>query len=252
MPPEITAETLERFEILTSKALEVTEKRLRGESGYGTEDNEALKFLSWQFRRCPRNVATWLMDCIEASGRNHPFVKHQASWVLVYQGLGRIVGSEEDEARAMRLLLTSSIKDWIWNRQSAAMAFMLSRSDTAPSYLKREDVEKLTKRTIADFQRNIGGQYTMFNYAPFLLAGLVRWRLVDPTALVIGADPLADDLLAIIEKTEQDLKARRGSNTNFQRRRLKFLPILQDLKSELAGEGSNPDLLLDIYGASGT
>ncbi|WP_171238331.1 hypothetical protein [Ruegeria sp. HKCCA5763] len=252
VPPEITAETLERFEILTSKALEVTEKRLRGESGYGTEDNEALKFLSWQFRRCPRNVATWLMDCIEASGRNHPFVKHQASWVLVYQGLGRIVGSEEDEARAMRLLLTSSIKDWIWNRQSAAMAFMLSRSDTAPSYLKREDVEKLTKRTIADFQRNIGGQYTMFNYAPFLLAGLVRWRLVDPTALVIGADPLADDLLAIIEKTEQDLKARRGSNTNFQRRRLKFLPILQDLKSELAGEGSNPDLLLDIYGASGT
>lgn len=252
VPPEIAAETLERFEILTSKALEVTEKRLRGESGYGTEDNEALKFLSWQFRRCPRDVATWLMDCIEGSGRNHPFVKHQASWVLVYQGLGRIVGSEEDEARAMRLLLTSSIEDWVWNRQSAAMAFMLSRSDSTPSYLKREDVEKLTKRTIADFQRNIGGQYTMFNYAPFLLAGLVRWRLVDPTALVIGADPLADDLFAIIEKTEHDLKARSGSNMNFQRRRSKFLPILQDLKSELAGEGSNPDLLLDIYGASGT
>ncbi|MEB8388305.1 hypothetical protein OO012_13805 [Rhodobacteraceae bacterium KMM 6894] len=252
VPPEIAAETLERFEILTTKALEVTERRLMGGSGYGTEDNEALKFLSWQFRRCPRAVATWLMDCIEASGRNHPFVKHQASWVLVYQGLGRIVGSEADEARAMRLLLTSSIEDWVWNRQSAAMAFMLSRSDSAPSYLKREDVEKLTKRTIADFQRNIGGQYTMFNYAPFLLAGLIRWRIVDPTALVIGADPLADDLLAIIEKTKHDLKARRRANMNFQRRRSKFLPILQDLKSELAGKGSNPDLLLDIYGASGT
>ena len=252
VPPEITAETLDRFEILTGKALEVTEKRLRGESGYGTEDNEALKFLSWQFRRCPRDVATWLIDCIETSGHHHPFVNHQASWVLVYQGLGRIVGSGEDEARAMRVLLTSTIEDWTWNRQSAAMAFMLSRSDSAPSHLKREDVEKLTKRTIADFQRNIGGQYTMFNYAPFLLAGLIRWRLVNPTALVIGADPLADDLLAIIEKTEDDLKARRGANMNFQRRRSKFLPILQDLKSELAGESSNPDLLLDIYGASGT
>ena len=252
VPWEITAQTLERFEILTSKALEVTEKRLRGESGDGTEDNEALKFLSWQFRRCPRDVATWLMDCIETSGRSHPFVKHQASWVLVYQGLGRIVGSEEDEERAMRLLLASSLEDWVWNRQSAAMAFILSRSDSAPFYLRREDVERLTKRTIADFQRNIGGQYTMFNYAPFLLAGLIRWRLVDPKALMIGADPLADDLLAIIEKTEHDLKARRGSNMNFQRRRSKFLPILQDLKSELAGEGSNPDLLLDIYGASGT
>lgn len=251
VPPEITEETLERFEILTGKALQVTEKRLRGESGYGTEDNEALKFLSWQFRRCPREVARWLLDCIETSGRNHPFVKHQASWVLVYQGLGRIVGNEEDEERAMRLLLTSSIKDWTWNRQSAAMAFMLSRSDSAPSYLKRSDVEKLTKRTIADFKRNIGGRYTMFNYAPFLLAGLIRWRLVDPTALLIGADPLADDLMTILEETEHDLKARRGSNVNFQRRRSNFLPILHDLKSELVGEGSNPDLLLDIYGASG-
>ncbi len=45
--------------------------------------------------------------------------------------------------------------------------------------------------------------------------------------------------------------ARVVAQENFKRRRLKFLPILQDLKSELAGEGSNPDLLLDIYGASG-
>lgn len=90
----------------------------------------------------------------------------------------------------------------------------------------------------------------MFNYVPFLLASLVRWRLVAPTALMIGADALADDFLAIIKKTEHDLKAHRGSNMNFQRRRSKFLPILQELKSDMAGEGSNPDLLLDIYGAS--
>lgn len=251
LPREITPETLERFEILTTKALEVTQMRLKGESGYGSEDNEALKFLSWQFRRCPRDVATWLMDCIEGSGLNHPFVKHQASWVLVYQGLGRIVDSGEDEARAMRLLLSSSIEDWVWNRQSAAMAFMLSRSDSAPHYLKRNDIVRLAKRTIADFQRNIGGEYTMFNYAPFLLAGLIRWRIAEPTALVIGADPLADDLLDIIEKTKYDLEARRRPSVNFTKRRSKFLPILQDLMSELQGNGSNPNLLLDIYGASG-
>tara|TARA_R110000850_G_scaffold21488_3_gene63340 strand:+ start:10910 stop:13273 length:2364 start_codon:yes stop_codon:yes gene_type:complete len=251
LPSEIEAEDLERFDALTSRALYVTERRLRGESGPGTDDNEALKFLTWQFRRCPRNVATWLVDCIEAPGRLHPFVEHQASWVLVYQGLGRIVCEEEDEARAMRLLLTSSVENWTWNRQSAAMAFMLSRSDTAPSHLTRQDVERLTRRTIADFDRNIGGEYTMFHYAPFMLAGLIRWRRVDPMALVIGVDPLADDLLEIIERTERDLKERPRASANFQRRRSKFLPILQDLKSELAGVGSNPDLLLDIYGAGG-
>ena len=250
-PAEIGTEVIEQFQTLTSKALDVTEQRLRRLNGPGTGDNESLKFLTWQFRRCPRVVANWLIDCIEELGRRHPFVEHQASWVLVYQGLGRIVGNEEDEERAMRLLLSSSVEDWTWNRQSAAMAFMLSRSDTAPSHLNRTDVERLARRAIADFERNIGGEYTMFNYAPFLLAGLIRWRRVNPMALVIGADPLANDLLNIIERTEKDLNERRKASANFQRRRSQFLPILQDLKSELAGEGSNPDLLLDIYGASG-
>lgn len=250
-PEEIEAEILDQFFTLTSKALDVTKQRLGRENGPGTDDNEALKFLTWQFRRCPRDVAAWLIDCIEAQGQWHPFVEHQASWVLIYQGLGRIVGNEEDEERAMRVLLASSIEDWTWNRQSAAMAFMLSRSDSAPSYLTREDVERLAGRAIADFNRNIGGEYTMFHYAPFLLAGLIRWRRVNPTALVIGADPLADELSHIIEITENDLNERQRASANFRRRRSKFLPILQDLKSELAGEGSNPNLLLDIYGASG-
>jgi len=81
-------------------------------NGPGTDDNEALKFLTWQFRQCPRIVGNWLIDCIEELGRRHPFIEHQASWVLVYQGLGRIVGDEEDEERAMQLLLSSSVEDW--------------------------------------------------------------------------------------------------------------------------------------------
>ena len=149
------------------------------------------------------------------------------------------------------MLLSSDIEKWVWNRQSACMAFLLSRSDMAPMLLSRNDVERLADRTLADFRRNIGGEYTMFNYAPFLLAGLLRWRLKDPTALVSGMDPLAADFLAIIEEIEGDLVGRHRPNSNFQRRRDKILPILRDLKEELLGEGTNPDLLLDIYGASG-
>ncbi len=151
----------------------------------------------------------------------------------------------------MELLLSSEIESWVWNRQSACMAFLLSRSDTAPTLLSRADVKRLAGRAIADFQRNIGEEYTMFNYAPFLLAGLLRWRLKDPTALVSGVDPLAADFLAIIEEVEADLAGRRRPSANLQRRRSKILPILRDLKQELLGEGTNPDLLLDIYGVSG-
>lgn len=72
------------------------------------------------------------------------------------------------------------------------------------------------------------------------------------TALVSGIDPLADNFLAIIEEVEVDLIGRHRPSANLQRRRDKILPILRDLKQELFGEGTNPDLLLDIYGASGS
>ena len=250
LPAEIGREEIERLDILTDKALDVTRRRLAGETGAGTEDNAALKFLTWQFRRCPTDVVKWLTECIETRGRAHPFVRHQMSWVLVYQGLGRILRDEEAVEHVVEMLLSSDVENWVWNRQSACMAFLLSRSDMAPMLLSREDVDRLANRTLADFRRNIGEEYTMFNYAPFLLAGLLRWRLKDPTALVSGIDPLAEDFLAIIEKVEVDLIGRRKPSANLQRRRDKILPILRDLKEELLGQGTNPDLLMDIYGAS--
>jgi hypothetical protein len=251
IPADIESEDVERLDILTERALDFTRRRLSEESGNGKEDNSALKFLTWQFRRCPPEVASWLMDCIQTPDRPHPFVQHQASWKLIYQGLGRIMNGDEAERRAMEILLSSEIEGWVWNRESACMAFLLSRSDTAPLHLVRRDVERLAARTIADFRRNIGGEYTMATYAPFLLAGLLRWRLKEPTALLSGVDPLAADFLAVIDETEDDLVGRRRPSPNLRRRREKILPILRDLKAELAGEGTNPDLLLDIYGASG-
>jgi hypothetical protein len=252
LPPEIGPRDIRRLDILTEKALDTTRRRMHGEAGFRTSDNAALRFLTWQFRRCPPEVATWLMDCIETQDWPHPFVRHQASWKLIYQGLGRIVRGTEAVHRAMDTLLCSDIENWVWDRQSACMAFLLSRSDTAPLHLERSDVERIARRTIADFRRNISAEYTMFHYAPFLLAGLLRWRLKEPTALVSGIDPLANDFLTVIEDTEDDLTGRRRPSENLQRRRAKFLPILRDLKSELLGEGTNPDLLLDIYNAGGS
>ncbi|SFR36999.1 hypothetical protein SAMN04488005_1052 [Yoonia tamlensis] len=129
------------------------------------------------------------------------------------------------------------------------MAFLLSRSDTAPLMLERRHVKRLVARTIEDFRRNIGDSYTMFTYAPLLLVGLLRWRLKDPLALVAGTEPLADDLLGIIDRAIVDLEGRVNVRESLQRRRNKFLPILYDIKNELQGEGTNPDLLLDIYNA---
>ena len=43
------------------------------------------------------------------------------------------------------------------------------------------------------------------DYAPFLLAGLLRWRLKEPKALIVGIDQLADKLLSAVEYTERKL-----------------------------------------------
>ena len=250
LPSEIDALYIEYLDTLTSLALETTRNRLGSAPVLSNNANAALKFLTWQFRRCPAIVADWLIDCVENRGLfSHPFIQHHSSWILVYQGLGRITGDEATERRVLQTLLGTDIRDWNWRMESATVAFLLSRSDTAPLCLDRTDVTQLVQRTVRDFEDNLQTEYTKFHYAPFLLAGLLRWRLMEPKGLLLGHDPLTDDLLRVIGCAENDLRKRSWASPGLKKRRAKYLPILADLRSELEGKGSNPDLLLNIYGA---
>ena len=252
LPSDIDELYIEHLNTLTSLALETTRSRLGSSPEPSNNDNAALKFLTWQFRRCPAIVAEWLIDCIENRQLPmfwHPFVQHHSSWTLVYQGLGRITGDEATERRVLKILLGTDIRGWNWRLESATVAFLLSRSDTAPLCLDRTDITQLVQRTVGDFEDNLRTEYTKFHYAPFLLAGLLRWRIKEPKGLLLGYDPLADHLLSVIERAERDLRKRRRPSPGLKKRRTKYLPILADLRSELEGKGSNPDLLLNIYGA---
>lgn len=75
------------------------------------------------------------------------------------------------------------------------------------------------------------------------MVGLLRYRLREPFALVIGQDPIADRLGQAVEATLHDLahKSRAKSFAKYGR-------ILEQTLEELRGEGSNPELLLDIFG----
>ncbi|ACP23381.1 hypothetical protein NGR_b19340 (plasmid) [Sinorhizobium fredii NGR234] len=64
----------------------------------------------------------------------------------------------------------------------------------------------------------------------------------EPFALVAGQDLLADKLARSVEKTLADLR-RPGRG----RPLAKFGRILEQTLDELRGEGTNPELLLDIY-----
>ncbi len=252
LPSEVGADDRERLDLFTGRALEATRERLHAEKCDWDGNNAALKFLTWQFRRCPQEVAEWLLECVAARDEptfDHPFVRHPMSWILIYQGLARIVRDQGMEQRVLEVLLSSRVEKWNWRMESACVAILLSRSDTAPMFLERGDVERLVARTTADFEENLGTEYTKFNYAPFLMAGLLRWRLKEPQGLLLGNDPLATGLASSIHRAERDFIGRRRTSVAFQKKREKYLPILADLRAELEGTGGNPDLLLNIYGA---
>lgn len=251
MPFIVSDEDAASLKQLTKAALDVSRERLLAQVTCADHGNATLKFLTWQFRRCPDEVVEWLIDCIKNRGLPifaHPFVQHHSSWILIFQGLARIANGESNEKLILKMLLSTRVENWNWRVESACVAILLSRSDTAPQYLRRDDVEKIAERIVGDFRANLQTEYTTFYYAPFLMAGLLRWRIKEPLALLMGQDPIADSLAAVVEDVKLDMLNRRQATPAFQRRRDKYLPILSDLASELEGVGRNPDLLLNIYG----
>ena len=108
-------------------------------------------------------------------------------------------------------------------------------------------VEKISKRVVLEFRNALGSEYTTFNYAPLLLVGLLRWRIIAPNALVFGKDKIAMDLKHCLDDTIKDLSSRQKSNSKIKKAHKQYLPILEDILLELNGDGSNPELLFDIY-----
>ncbi|NEJ00156.1 hypothetical protein GR216_19465 [Rhizobium leguminosarum] len=227
---------------VTERAVEHVQSRLASRL---VANNDSLRFLTWQFRRCPPEVTGWLLDALDQEIRGHRLFTLGAHWKLCYQGLGRIAATRTSEQQAIHKILGKTIDLWSWQRETAAMAFMLSRSETAPRLLTRKDVERVAKRALREFDENLKSTYTRFQYAPLLLVGLLRWRLVEPFALVAGQDPVADKLAQSVEKTLSDLR-----HPSRVRALAKYGRILEQTLDELRGEGTNPDLLLDIFGGA--
>ncbi|MGO8450674.1 hypothetical protein ACC779_12255 [Rhizobium ruizarguesonis] len=242
IPPGIGQGAVAQLDTLILRAVEdVRHKIVQCKDG-----TDSLRFLTWLFRRCPEQVSAWLLDAWDQEERGgHPIFRMGSHWKLAYQGLGRIASGEAVELQAIRAMLSRTIDTWKWQRETAAMAFLLSRSEIAPRLINRTEAERIAKRVLREFQENLGSTYTRFQYAPLLLVGLLRYRLREPFALVIGQDPMADRLGQAVEATLDDLAHRsRGKPL------AKYGRILEQTLEELRGEGSNPELLLDIFGGA--
>ena len=245
IPKEVPEAALEQLEQLTKLAVDKVKERVQGTLD---ADNQSLRFLTWQFRHCPSEIAYLLLDAAKAyeKGNEHVFVPHHMSLVLVYQGIGRVACSEDVEQEIIKLILKKPVDQWKFRNETACLAFLLSRSDTAPLFLDRDDVEMIAKRIVHEFNNQLDTKYTKFMYAPFLLVGLLRWRLKEPHSLVAGQDLAASEMAESVKATIDDLEQRRHDSVVIANVANKYLVILQDTLAELEGEGTNPDILVDI------
>lgn len=246
LPPELSHRDVERLDRLTERAMEETEERVAGQRN---SDNEALAFLTWQFRRCPSELVPMMMDCLAEKGR-HPFVWTPSNWVLIYQGLARILSDPTDEAFLLQHVMQKPIGPSEWRTKTACLAMILSRSETAPSHLTSEDIELLARRVLFELNEVVGESYNRFLYARFLLGGLLRWRSIEPYALVPGYDPLGQLLIEAIEAILADFDLRAQQSSSIKQAEQRFRPTFEGLLSELKGDGHSPDLLLNIYQTS--
>lgn len=250
LPPEVDLGAEAQLNILTERALAETKERL---SGKRYDDNEALKFLTWQFKRAPEVVGDMLLDCLstrDKSGPQHPFILGPMSWVLIYYGAARIISGASREKCLIDAIFSRPIEIWRREVEVAALATLLSRSDTAPLAMTEDKVDRAAKRVLDELRRVIGTNYFRFLYIPFLLVGLLRYRLVDGFCLVKGHDPRVEELQAAIRDVLADLWNLARRDPKIERQLAVRGPLLEQILEELEGKGSNPDLLIDLFHAT--
>lgn len=239
LPEGLSQSDADLLEAVTEQAV----KHVRTRLTFGLQDNnDSLRFLSWQFTRNADEIVAPLLKALNAKVGEHPFLQYGASRQLVLQALGRATTKPEDQKRILKYLLSLPIKDWKRD-QTACAAFLLSRTDSAPSLLKPADIEKLGAVVDRKNSEAIGSGYTSsFMYTPYLMMGLIRCRIRKPTILVAGDDELADRMLRSTERVIADMKKRHGRISRIRRQR----EVLEECCDVLRGQGSSPDILMKL------
>ena len=184
-------------------------KRLEDEAlsatlGIPPQDNELLKALTWCFASCPGDVQDIIIDALEAYAQNraHPFLRPASSTKVLHQGAGRALTGKDRLARLFIYLDRAPLQTDTIN----ALAMALTRREEAPEAMTRALIERFLDRLGTELVERIGARNFSVRFRNTLsaIAGLFRWRLREPFALLAVQDPVAERLRASLIRA-QDL-----------------------------------------------
>ncbi len=178
--------------------------------------NDELRCLTWMFTKCPDEIQTAIVEALEAdlAGKRHPLLEPLRAKTVLVQGAGRAITGVERIRRVLRVLTAvPPYKDTKAPNSNtfAALAMMLARRKEAPFALDEELVTRIA-RIVSLELNNIAGtnnpkQFkTRFKNALSALAGLFRYREVQPFALLRNENREANKLASDLESINKALK----------------------------------------------
>lgn len=205
-------------------------------------DNHLLRALTWCFTLCPESVQERILDALEAdaNGRPHPLAKPRQSVKVLRQGAGRAVSGAQRLSRLFRYLGKAPLNTDTIN----ALAMALTRRAEAPDALTREQVDEFQHRLGNELLQQIQQRDFKLRFRNTLsaIAGLFRWRLREPYALLAERDPVAAKLRETLVLAMEMLK--RLASGSVTQRDQKITQI-EAIIEYLDGRG-DPDILRRI------
>ncbi|WP_315813853.1 hypothetical protein [Bradyrhizobium sp. SZCCHNR2028] len=205
------------------------------------EDNAPLRCLTWVFTRCPANVQDMIVEALEAevAGQPSPLLGPARARRVLIQGAGRSVTGTRRVRRVLKSLVLRSANADTMN----ACAMILSRRDEAPKALTPELVERIATLASQDLiaQTERGAFNIRFKNALSAIAGLFRYREVEPYALMAERDPAVRQLRENLKLAATKLARQRGSALRIDDK----LTLISSILALLDGAG-DPAILVRI------
>lgn len=165
-------------------------------------DNDCALALTWCFERCPRDVQARLVTALEAhaSDRPDPILLPAHAIRVITQGVGRAVSGAELLARVLRVLALRPPNNDTIN----ALAMILTRRKDAPRALSRELVDAFLAMLGQELHSQVAERRFALKFRNTLsaIAGLFRWRVRDPNALLAAREPIAASLRETLAITD--------------------------------------------------
>jgi len=202
-------------------------------------NNDLALALTWCFARCPEAAQDRLLVALEAhlAQRADPVLAPPHAIRVVTQGAGRAVTGADRLGRLLQVIARRPANNDTIN----ALAMILTRREEAPAALSRALVDSYAAILGRELQEQVADHKFKVKFRNTLsaIAGLFRWRMREPHALLADREPVAAQLRANLVTTEGMLSTPAYRNDRqVEQKREQIRKIVEFLDG-----GGDPDIL---------